>query len=212
MTLRALCLGWVAGIAIEPRFVSPLWVWLAAGAALTAAGLFAVRGRARWALLTAAAVAFSAARTRATAPLPGPSFIGYYVDSQREVTLSGTVAGDPLLRPDRIEFPGVVERLLAPAGEVAAPRGLVIVRRPRPGSISTQDEMEYEYGDTLILRGALTHPRMARISTMRSTSLTTGSTRCLSDRACCTTARRQLLPRARASIAFATARTPPWSG
>ena len=61
MTLFALCLGWVAGIAIEPSFDSPLWVWLAAGAALTAAGLFAVRGRARWTLLTAAAFAFGAA-------------------------------------------------------------------------------------------------------------------------------------------------------
>jgi len=126
VTLLALCLGWVAGIAIEPSFDSPLWVWLTAGTALTAAGLFAVRGRARWTLLTAAAFAFGAARMRATAPLPGPSFIGYYVDAQRQVTLSGRVAGDPLLRPDGIQFPLVVDRLLAPAGEVETPRGLVL--------------------------------------------------------------------------------------
>lgn len=80
MTLLALCLGWVAGIALQPRFDSPLWVWLTAGAALTAADLLAVRGRARWTLLTSAAFAFGAARMRATAPRPGPSFIGYYVN------------------------------------------------------------------------------------------------------------------------------------
>ena len=158
MTLLALCLGWVAGIAIEPSFDSPLWVWLTAGTALTAAGLFAVRGRARWTLLTAAAFAFGAARMRATAPLPGPSFIGYYVDAQRQVTLSGRVAGDPLLRPDGMQFPLVVDRLLAPAGEVETPRGLVLVRMPRPAPISALDALEFEYGDTLILRGALTAP------------------------------------------------------
>lgn len=158
MTLLALCLGWVAGIAIEPSFDSPLWVWLATGAALSAAGLFVARGRARWTLLTAAAFAFGAARMHATTPLPGPSFIGYYVDSQREVTLSGMVAGDPLLRPDGIQFPLVVERLLASAGEVETPRGLVLVSMPRRAPMSAQDEVEFEYGDTLILRGALTAP------------------------------------------------------
>ena len=158
MTLLALCLGWVAGIAIEPRFDSPLWVWLAAGAALSAGGLFGVRGRARWTLLTAAALAFGAARMRATVPLPGTSFIGYYVDAQREVTLSGMVAGDPRLRPDGIEFPLVVERLLASASEVEKPHGLVLVRVPRPAPTYPREEVEFEYGDALVLRGALTAP------------------------------------------------------
>ncbi len=152
MTLLALCLGWVAGIAIEPRFDSPLWMWLSAGAVL-AAGLFFVRGRGRLAIAVVAALAFGAARMRATHPQPGPTFIGYFVDPQREVTLAATVLGDPRPRPAGVELQVSVDRLLAASGEVVRPQGLVLVK------LLPQQAGEIEYGDSVIVRGALKAPK-----------------------------------------------------
>jgi hypothetical protein len=95
---------------------------------------------------------------RSTDPVPGPSFIGYYVDPQRQVILSGRVASDPLRGPAGIDFPLAVDRLVFPAGEVETPNGLVQVRIPGFVTTSTQGELEFECGDVLILRGALTAP------------------------------------------------------
>ncbi len=62
--------------------------------------------------------------------MPGPSFIGFYVDPQHQITLGGRVAGDPMVRPDGLDFLLVVDRLLNPAGEVVARHKVLRVAAP----------------------------------------------------------------------------------
>ena len=148
MTLVYLALAWLVGIALGAGLARPFWVWLIiaiAGASVALLGRRERPLRLGGALLALGAL--GALRVSLSPLYPSP--LALYVGNPN-VTLTGTVAAAPDLRPDHAEVTLAVETVALGHG---APQPLatgVLLRVPR--------EAGYRYGDRLQVSGRVQAP------------------------------------------------------
>jgi competence protein ComEC len=166
MTLVAVVLGWLAGLALAASLHQPIAVWLAlAGGALGLA--IALRAHPRWRLLFVClvALALGAARYQIAQPVFDATTLAYYNDAGT-VTIEGVVWDEPEVRDSgaataRTNLRVRAESVTLP-GE-SAPRsvsGLVLVYAPRYSKerLASTNSAEWRYGDRVRVTGTLETP------------------------------------------------------
>ncbi len=152
--LIRLALAWMLGIVVaEQARPATGWLWAGAGASLLAA--LALHGERRQRMRLAALMLLCATlgglRYLSTLPTLGPQSVTSLVE-QGEVTLTGSVAGEPRRNEEQQRVTLRVETATV-AGRTAAYEGQVLVVLPPYPT--------YGYGDRLQVRGELRRPRPA---------------------------------------------------
>jgi competence protein ComEC len=149
MTIIYVGIAWLVGLAVGATTAGPLWSWLAIGVgALFMALIFRRHPEPRRWLVLLAFFCLGAARYESAAPTIDADHVAYYNDSG-EAILTGTVAGEPVVRDQRVQLRLEAENIVA-AGRVRPVEGLVL--------LTTGRYPVHRYGTRLQLHGELSAP------------------------------------------------------